>query len=147
MHGFTPFFNFRRRNGNRCQPIAFASRSLNETECRYAQREKEALAITWACERFSEYILGKEIELESDYKPLVPLLGSKHMDSLLPWVLHFTLYLMRFQCNIKHVPVSYTFLILFHKLPLTIQLIPWQSMTWNSTFKQLCKASQRTKID
>ena len=89
---------------NKWQPIAFASRSLNETECRYAQIEKEALAITWACERFSEYILGKEVELETDHKPLVPLLGSKHLDSLPPRVLRFRLRLMRFRYNIKHVP-------------------------------------------
>ena len=29
------------------KPVAYASRSLSETECRYAQIEKEALAITW----------------------------------------------------------------------------------------------------
>ena len=39
------------------KPIAFASRSLTDTECRYAQIEKEALALTWAFEKFSEYVL------------------------------------------------------------------------------------------
>ena len=30
------------------KPMAFASCSLNNTECRYAQIKKEALALTWA---------------------------------------------------------------------------------------------------
>ena len=60
----------------------YASRSMSATEGRYAQVEKEALAITWACEKFSDFILGKHIEVKTDHKPLVPLLGTKHLDSL-----------------------------------------------------------------
>ena len=86
------------------KPIAFASRSLSDTERRYAQIEKEALALTWACEKFSEYVLGKEIELETDHKPLVPILGKKISDSLPPRVVRFHLRLMRFKYKIKHVP-------------------------------------------
>ena len=66
------------------KPVAFASRSMSDIERGYAQIEKEALAITWACEKFSVYILGKRIEIETDHKPLVPLLGSKHLDILPP---------------------------------------------------------------
>ena len=51
------------------KPAAYASRSLTETETRYAQIEKEALATTWACERFSNYILGKSVSIETDHKP------------------------------------------------------------------------------
>ena len=41
------------------KPVAYASRSMSPTERRYAQIEKEALAITWACGKFSNYVLGK----------------------------------------------------------------------------------------
>ena len=41
------------------RPVAYASRSLSDTEKRYVQIEKEALATTWACEKFSMYILGR----------------------------------------------------------------------------------------
>uniref|UniRef100_A0A3B3DHQ9 ribonuclease H n=1 Tax=Oryzias melastigma TaxID=30732 RepID=A0A3B3DHQ9_ORYME len=56
-------------------PVAYASRSMTPTERRYAQVEKEALAATWACERFSCFVLGRSFELETDHKPLVSLLG------------------------------------------------------------------------
>jgi len=46
-------------------------------ERRYAQIEKMALAIMWACKQFSDYILGNSITIETDHKPLVPLLGRK----------------------------------------------------------------------
>ena len=77
------------KHGSDWRPVAFASRALTETESRYAQIEKEALALTWSCEKFSSYILGKPVQLETDHKPLVPILGHKSLDSLPPRVLRF----------------------------------------------------------
>ena len=91
------------------KPIAFASRSLSDTEKRYAQIEKEALASTWACEHFDNYILGKHFLLETDHKPLVPLLSSKDLDKLPPRILRFRLRMMRFEYSIVHVPGKYLY--------------------------------------
>ena len=91
------------------QPVAYASRSMSETETRYAQIEKEALAITWACEKFSTYILGKHISIDTDHKPLVPLLNNKHLDNLPPRVLRFRFRLMRFSYSIQHVPGKFLY--------------------------------------
>ena len=86
------------------KPVAYASRSMSQTECRYAQIEKEALALAWACDKFAMYLLGKRFHIETDHKPLVPLLGSRHMDTLPPRVLRFRLRLDRFDFSIEHVP-------------------------------------------
>ena len=83
------------------KPVAYASRPMTEAETRYAQIEKEALAITWACERFTNYILGKQIQVETDHKPLVALLGTKHLDVLPPRILRFRLRLMQFDYTIS----------------------------------------------
>ena len=90
-------------------PVAFASRFMNDSERRYAQIEKETLALTWALEKFSEYVLGKVICLETDHKPLIPLLGQKSLDFLLPRVLRFRLCLMHFQYSIHHVPGKFLY--------------------------------------
>ena len=46
------------------RPVSYASRAMSETERRYEQIEKEALAVTWACERFATYILGRHLRLK-----------------------------------------------------------------------------------
>ena len=86
------------------RPVVYASRSMTETEQRYAQVEKEALVATWACERFSLYILGMEFAIETDHKPLVPLLGAKHLDCLPPRIVRFRLLVSRFNYSISHIP-------------------------------------------
>lgn len=50
------------------QPLAYASRAL--TEQRYAQIEKECLAIVFATERFHQYTFGRKTIVTSDHKPL-----------------------------------------------------------------------------
>ena len=53
------------------QPVSFASRALTPTEQRYAQIEKECLAIVYACQKFNHYILGRNVvTINSDHKPL-----------------------------------------------------------------------------
>ena len=53
---------------------------------------------------FPNFIVGEHFEIETDLKPLVPLLGIKHLDSLPPRILRFRLHLHRFSYNINHVP-------------------------------------------
>ena len=86
------------------KPVAYASRSMSETEMRYAQIEKEALAVTWACEKYTDYLLGRKFLIESDHKPLIPLLNTKQLDNLPPRVLRFRLRLARYDYTVQHVP-------------------------------------------
>ena len=51
-------------------PVAYASRSLTETESRYAQIQKELLAVQFSLDRFHQYVYEKEVIVESDHKPL-----------------------------------------------------------------------------
>ena len=94
-----------KQNEKDWKPISYVSRALTDTETRYSQIEKEALAFTWACERFSDYILGKSIIGETDHKPLVPLLTTHLLDKLPPRIQRFKMRLMRFNLEkIVHIP-------------------------------------------
>ncbi|KHJ39892.1 hypothetical protein D918_10062, partial [Trichuris suis] len=87
--------------------VAFASRCLTTTEQRYAQIEKEAHAVTWACERFRMFLIGKEFHVETDHKPVLALLGQKTLDDLPPRIQRFRMRLMHFNFAISHVPGKY----------------------------------------
>ena len=105
-----------RQQSGDMRPVAFASRSMTVTETRYAQIEKEALAITWACEHWEalavtwacehwdELLVGMRFSIETDHKPLVPLLSTKLIDELPVCIQRYRMRLMRFDFSIKHVP-------------------------------------------
>ena len=88
---------------DKLRPVAYASRCLTETEKRYAQIEKEALAVPWACEKFRPFILGLHFRLETDHRPLVRLLGNKSIDQLSPRLQRFRMRLMWFDYDIAYV--------------------------------------------
>ena len=86
------------------EPIAYGTRSMTPTEQKYAQIEREALAVTWACERFSEYLYGMRFQVKTDHKPLVSLISSsKRLDELPIRISRFRLRLMRYNFSISHV--------------------------------------------
>ena len=59
------------------QPVHFISRTMTETEKRYSQTEKDALAIKWAKERLRIYLLGApRFRFVTAHKPLIPLFNK-----------------------------------------------------------------------
>lgn len=55
------------------KPLAYASKALTETQQRYAQIEKEMLAIVFGVEKFDQFLYGREIVIETDHKPLIAI--------------------------------------------------------------------------
>ena len=89
-----------KQTNDQWRPIAYASRALSPTEQRYAQIEKEALGITWASERFSDYLIGLNFHIATDHKPLVPLLSTKNLEDLPARIQRFKMRMMRFSYSI-----------------------------------------------
>lgn len=58
-------------------PVAYASRTLTKSEQRWAQIEKEPLAIVFACQKFHYFVYGREFLVQSDQKPLETLINTQ----------------------------------------------------------------------
>ena len=81
--------------------VSFASRALTAVERRYAQIEKEALSVVWACERFHNYLLGIEFTLQTDHKPLLYIYNR--VNRLSARVERWLLRLQPCKFNLQHV--------------------------------------------
>lgn len=86
--------------------IAIISKSLTETEKRYPQPHREALAVVWAIERSHFYLLGNPFTLFTDNRALQFLFGGKFRDGKRAmtraesWALRLSHYVF----DIVHVP-------------------------------------------
>lgn len=85
------------------KPVAYASRALTETEQRYAQIEKEMLAIVFGAERFHQYIYGKEVDVQSDHKPLEAIV-KKPLSSAPARIQRLLMRLQKYQVNVQYKP-------------------------------------------
>ena len=87
-------------------PIAYASRSLTETEQQYAQIEKETLAIVFAMEKFHMYVYGHDhVTVETDHKPLLAIF-KKALNNAPKRLQRMLLRLQRYQFVLTFRPGS-----------------------------------------
>ncbi len=85
------------------KPIAYASRALTNPETRYAQIEKELLAVVFAFTRFHQYVYGKEVTVESDHKPLESI-TKKPLSAAPPRLQRMLLQLQRYTFTLVYKP-------------------------------------------
>ena len=71
-----------------------ALRNLAEVERRYAQTEKEPLALVWACQRFNLYVYGRDFALETENKPVECIYRSRSKPAA-----RIERWLLPLQCN------------------------------------------------
>jgi hypothetical protein len=83
--------------------IAYASKSLNPTEQRYANIDREMLACVFGAERFHTYIFGKHFTIESDHKPL-EIISKKPINAASARLQRMLLRLQRYDYNIVYRP-------------------------------------------
>ena len=93
------------KHGSVFKPVAYCSRSLTDTETRWAQIEKELLAATWTCEKMHMFLSGlPSFELQLDHKPLIPLINTKNLVDAPIRCQRMLMRLMRYNATAVFVP-------------------------------------------
>ena len=90
---------------NEWKPVDCASRFLRPAEKNYHPVELEMLAVVWGCEKMAVYLQGlPEFTIETDHKPLVPILNYKPLIEMSPRIQSLRMKLLRFKFKATHVP-------------------------------------------
>ena len=72
-------------------------------ETRYAQIEKELLAVVFSLEKFHQYIYGTHVNIESDHKPL-EIITRKQLCQAPPRLQRMLLRLQRYDYTLRYTP-------------------------------------------
>ena len=62
-------------------PVYFASKSLTAAQQNYVAIELEALAVSWAVQKFHHYLYGTSFTLQTDQKPLQAILSKSLVEA------------------------------------------------------------------
>jgi hypothetical protein len=72
--------------------VLYLSRTLQPADRKWSPREKEALAIIWACEKCRPYLIGVKFKVETDHHSLQWLQKVKSPARLVRWALRLSEY-------------------------------------------------------
>ena len=88
--------------GNGLQPIAFASRKLNNAEMRYSANERELLGIVWAIAQWKHYFRGlHSVVIQTDHAPLRHLPNQASVNTIVwKWIN----IMQGYDLEIRHIP-------------------------------------------
>ncbi|GFS95872.1 retrovirus-related Pol polyprotein from transposon 17.6 [Nephila pilipes] len=85
------------------QPEAYGSVSLTQTQQRYAQIEKELMAVIYGLEHFNYYTYGRIVTIQTDHKPILGL-SMKPYDTISPRLQRMLLRLNKHNIQLEYVP-------------------------------------------
>ena len=87
------------------KPVDCASRFLSQAERNYFPIELEMLATMWGMRRMNLYLQGlRHFDLETDHKPLIPIMNSKLICDLSPRLQFMRRKLLKYNFTAHHVP-------------------------------------------
>ncbi|XP_044757048.1 uncharacterized protein K02A2.6-like [Coccinella septempunctata] len=91
------------------KPVAFASRTLSDTEKRYANIERELSSIVFAVEKFNYFVYGRQVRIHTDQKPLVNIF-RKDINKVSSRLQRLLYRLMKYDSKVEYLPGKQMFI-------------------------------------
>ena len=83
------------------KPLSYASRALTDTEVRYAQIEKEMLAVVFSLTKFHQHTFGQHTVVITDHKPLKSIV-KKSLDRAPKRLQGMLLSIQKYDITLEH---------------------------------------------
>ena len=84
-------------------PVYFASKALSDSQKGYVAIELEALAVSWAMEKFHHFLYATKFVLETDQKPLEAIL-AKSLNAATPRLQRILIKTFAYDFTVKYLP-------------------------------------------
>lgn len=129
------------------RPVAYASRSLSDTEKRYSVIEKEFLGTVFALTKFRRLILFTDCTVHTDHKPILGLL-KKPIDSLPTRIQRWTMIVQGFNITVEYVQGASNFLAdALSRNPPAVSSVPDQPSEEENAEWTLCFLAKSLPLD
>lgn len=106
------------------RPIQYASQTLNETQRKYKQVDREAYAIIFGIRRFHQYLYGRKFVLYTDNEPVKQIFSeTKELPTMSALRMqHYATFLQSFDYTIKFRPTKQHYNAdAFSRLPINVK--------------------------
>ena len=84
-------------------PVYFGSKALTDSQKGYVAIELEALAVSWAMEKFHHFLYATKFVLETDQKPLETIL-AKSLNAATPQLQRILIKTFAYDFTVKYLP-------------------------------------------
>ena len=85
------------------RPVAYASKSLSQTEMNYSNIEREMLGVVFGLQHFHHYVFGRKVCVETDHKPLEAI-NKKNLTQAPPRLQRMLLKIQPYDVEIRYKP-------------------------------------------
>ena len=106
------------------KPVCYASKTLSKAEQNYSQTDREGLSVIFAVKKWHKYIWGRPVQIRTDHKPLLGLLGKGVPEQASARVQRWATLMSAYAYELVYVPGTANVADILSRLPVSVGSSP-----------------------